>query len=46
VRALAPFLHADADPYPVAVEGGIKWMIDLYTTTNDYPTPSRPTRTS
>ncbi len=37
VRALAPFLHADADPYPVAVEGGIKWMIDMYTTTNDYP---------
>jgi uncharacterized protein len=37
VRALAPFLHADADPYPVAVDGGIKWMIDLYTTTNDYP---------
>jgi uncharacterized protein len=37
VRALAPFLHADADPYPVAVEGRIVWMIDLYTTTSHYP---------
>ena len=45
VRALALFLHADADPYPVAVEGRIVWMIDLYTTTSHYPTRSRPTRT-
>jgi uncharacterized membrane protein (UPF0182 family) len=37
VRALAPFLHADADPYPVAVEGRIVWMVDLYTTTSRYP---------
>ncbi len=37
VEALAPFLHYDADPYPVLIEGRIKWMIDAYTTTNRYP---------
>jgi hypothetical protein len=37
VRSLAPFLHADADPYPVAVEGRIVWVADLYTTTSRYP---------
>jgi uncharacterized membrane protein (UPF0182 family) len=37
VGALAPFLHADADPYPVAVEGRIVWVVDLYTTTSRYP---------
>jgi len=41
VRALAPFLHADADPYPVAVEGRIVWMLDLYTTTSHYPYAER-----
>jgi uncharacterized protein len=37
VRSLAPFLDADTDPYPVAVEGRIVWMVDLYTTTSRYP---------
>lgn len=37
VEALAPFLHFDADPYPVISDGRIKWMIDAYTTTNRYP---------
>ena len=37
VRALAPFLDADADPYPVVVDGEITWMVDLYTTTSRYP---------
>jgi uncharacterized protein len=37
VRSLAPFLDADADPYPVAVDGRIVWMVDLYTTTSRYP---------
>ncbi len=37
VSALAPFLHFDADPYPVISEGRIQWIIDAYTTTNRYP---------
>ena len=37
VEKLAPFLEFDADPYPVAVDGRIVWMIDAYTTTDRYP---------
>jgi uncharacterized membrane protein (UPF0182 family) len=37
VTKLAPFLHADTDPYPVVVDGGVQWIVDLYTTTSRYP---------
>jgi uncharacterized protein len=37
VHALAPFLHADADPYPIMVDGRVLWMVDLYTTTSRFP---------
>jgi uncharacterized membrane protein (UPF0182 family) len=37
VEMLAPFLDYDADPYPVIVDGRIKWVLDAYTTTNRYP---------
>ena len=37
VRSLAPFLDADADPYPVVLDGRIVWVVDMYTTTNRYP---------
>jgi len=37
VSALAPFLHYDADPYPVITGGRIQWVIDAYTTSNRYP---------
>jgi len=37
VSALAPFLHYDADPYPVISDGRIQWIIDAYTTTSRYP---------
>jgi len=37
VRKIAPFLHFDADPYPVVVKGEVKWVIDAFTTTNKYP---------
>ena len=37
VRALAPFLDADADPYPVVADGRVTWVVDLYTTTSRYP---------
>ncbi|MEX1043351.1 MAG: UPF0182 family protein, partial [Acidimicrobiia bacterium] len=33
----APFLHADADPYPVFMDGRIMWVIDLYTLSDKYP---------
>ncbi len=36
-EALAPFLHYDADPYPVISDGRIKWILDAYTTTDRYP---------
>jgi hypothetical protein len=37
VESLAPFLHYDADPYPVIVDGRIQWVLDAYTTTDRYP---------
>lgn len=37
VRKLAPFLDYDGDPYPVAVDGGVQWVIDAYTSTSRYP---------
>jgi uncharacterized membrane protein (UPF0182 family) len=41
VKALAPFLSFDADPYSVIVDGRVKWIIDGYTTTNHYPNAQR-----
>jgi hypothetical protein len=41
VNALAPFLHADADPYPVILDGKVTWVVDLYTTTDKYPYAQR-----
>lgn len=37
VGKIAPFLHFDDDPYPVVVNGEVKWVIDAFTTTNRYP---------
>ncbi len=37
VRLVAPFLSFDSDPYPVVIDGGIKWVIDAYTTTDRFP---------
>ncbi len=37
VEKLAPFLDYDGDPYPVVVDGGVQWVIDAYTSTNQYP---------
>ena len=37
VTTLAPFLHFDADPYPVITDGRVQWIIDAYTTTARYP---------
>ncbi len=37
VQELAPFLEFDADPYPVALGDRLVWVIDGYTTSNEYP---------
>ncbi len=38
VQALAPFLTFDSDPYiVVSAQGKLYWMMDAYTTSNDYP---------
>jgi uncharacterized protein len=41
VETIAPFLRFDSNPYPVVVEGRIKWIIDGYTTTDRYPYAQR-----
>ena len=41
VEKVAPWLTLDQDPYPVAAEGRIKWVVDGYTLSNDYPYSSR-----
>jgi uncharacterized membrane protein (UPF0182 family) len=37
VRTLAPFLRYDPDPYAVILDGRLVWMLDAYTTSNQYP---------
>ncbi|MEM7272204.1 MAG: UPF0182 family protein [Actinomycetota bacterium] len=37
VENLAPFLRFDSDPYPVATDDGLFWIVDGYTTTADFP---------
>jgi len=37
VRRAAPFLRYDADPYPVIVDGAIKWIYDAYTVSDRFP---------
>jgi uncharacterized protein len=41
VEKVAPFLTLDGDPYPVVVNGQILWVVDGYTTTDDYPYSKR-----
>lgn len=37
VRALAPFLKYDGDPYIVVANGGLHWILDAYTTSRSFP---------
>ncbi|RRR95857.1 UPF0182 family membrane protein [Glycomyces terrestris] len=41
VQMVAPFLTVEADPYPAVVDGQIVWIVDGYTTTNDFPYSDR-----
>ena len=34
---MAPFLTLDGDPYPVAVDGKVLWIVDAYTTSAAFP---------
>jgi uncharacterized membrane protein (UPF0182 family) len=42
VAQVAPWLTLDGDPYPTVINNRIVWIVDGYTTTNNYPgaTPS------
>lgn len=37
VEHLAPFLEFDEDPYMVAVDGRLKWIVDAYTSSSYFP---------
>ncbi len=37
VETMAPFLRFDSDPYPVIADGRIFWVMNGYTTTNEFP---------
>jgi uncharacterized protein len=41
VRAVAPFLTLDSEPYPVVSNGRVVWIVDAYTTSNFYPYSER-----
>ena len=41
VQKVAPFLTLDGDPYPAVVDGQVLWIVDGYTTSNQYPYSAR-----
>ncbi len=41
VKLAAPFLSVDHNPYPVVVDGRIKWIVDAYTTSDMMPYSKR-----
>ena len=41
VLSVAPFLTLDGDPYPVAADGRIQWVLDAYTRTDMVPYSQR-----
>ncbi len=43
VEKVAPFLKIDGDPYPAVIDGQIEWIVDGYTTLNNYPYSERQT---
>jgi uncharacterized membrane protein (UPF0182 family) len=41
VEKVAPWLTVDSNAYPAVVDGRVKWIIDCYTTSSDYPNAQR-----
>ncbi|MGH3613664.1 MAG: UPF0182 family protein, partial [Pseudonocardia sp.] len=41
VERVAPWLTLDTDPYPAVVDGRITWIVDGYTTLQNYPYAER-----
>jgi hypothetical protein len=37
LEKVAPFLSYDSDPYPVITNGRLYWVVDAYTTTDNFP---------
>ncbi|MFG1700691.1 UPF0182 family protein [Nonomuraea sp. NPDC049309] len=37
VQKVAPYLTLDGNAYPAIVDGRVQWIVDGYTTSNDYP---------
>ena len=37
VATAAPFLSVDSDPYLVILDGRLVWVLDMYTTSTEYP---------
>jgi hypothetical protein len=43
VESVAPWLTIDGDPYPAVVGKHVVWIVDAYTTSDNYPYASRTT---
>ncbi|MBD8870210.1 UPF0182 family membrane protein [Nocardioides donggukensis] len=41
VEKVAPWLTVDSDPFPAVVDGRVVWLLDGYTTTDQYPLSER-----
>jgi uncharacterized membrane protein (UPF0182 family) len=37
VKKIAPFLDIDSNPYPVVSDGEVIWVVDAYTSSDQYP---------
>lgn len=37
VEKVAPYLRVDSNAYPAIIDGRVKWIVDAYTTSNEYP---------
>lgn len=37
IEAVAPYLTVDSQAYPAVVDGELLWIVDAYTTSNNYP---------
>ncbi|MBM7051065.1 UPF0182 family protein [Rothia sp. ZJ1223] len=37
VEKVAPYLTVDGNPYPAIIDGQVQWIVDAYTTSDQYP---------